>query len=50
VSALTKRYGWGFHNNAEGKVALIALESSGYKQLMCDPRTTKIRSFRSTRV
>ena len=22
VSALAKRYGWGFHNNAEGKIAL----------------------------
>jgi Family of unknown function (DUF6157) len=27
VSALTKRYGWGIHNNAEGKLALIAVES-----------------------
>jgi hypothetical protein len=27
VSALAKRYGWGIHNNAEGKVALIAVES-----------------------
>jgi len=49
VSALTKRYGWGFHNNGEGKVALIAVESSEYKQLMDNPRTTKIRAFRSTR-
>ena len=49
VSALAKRYGWGFHNNAEGKIALIAVESSGYKQLMDDPRTTKIKAFRSTR-
>ena len=49
VSALAKRNGWGFHNNAEGKIALIAIESSGYKQLMADPRTTKIRAFRSTR-
>jgi len=49
VSALAKRYGWGIHNNAEGKVALIAVESSEYKQLMDDPRTTKIKAFRSTR-
>jgi hypothetical protein len=27
VSALAKRYGWGIHNNAEGKLALIAVES-----------------------
>jgi hypothetical protein len=27
VSALAKRYGWGIHNNAEGKLALIAVDS-----------------------
>ena len=49
VSALAKRYGWGIHNSAEGKIALVAVESSEYKQLMKDPRTTKIKAFRSTR-
>jgi hypothetical protein len=49
VSALPKRYGWGIHNNAEGKVALIAVESPEYKQLLNDPRTTKIKAFRSKR-
>jgi Family of unknown function (DUF6157) len=49
VSALAIRYGWGIHNNAEGKVALIAVESPEYKQLMKDPRTTKIKAFRSKR-
>jgi hypothetical protein len=49
VSALAKRYGWGIHNNAEGKIALIAVESRVYKQLLNDPRTTKIKAFRSRR-
>ena len=49
VSALSKRYGWGIHNNAEGKVALIAVESPDYKRLMKDPHTTKVKAFRSTR-
>jgi Family of unknown function (DUF6157) len=49
VSALAKRYGWGIHNNAEGKIALIAVESPEYKQLMNDPRTIKIKAFRSKR-
>ena len=49
VSALAKRYGWGIHNNAEGKVALIAVESPEYKRLTKDPRTTKVKAFRSTR-
>ena len=48
VSALAKRYGWGIHNNAEGKVALVAVESRVYKRLMEDPRTTKVKAFRST--
>ena len=49
VSALAKRHGWGIHCNAEGMVALIAVESPDYKRLMNDPRTTKIKAFRSSR-
>ena len=47
VSALPKRYGWGIHNNAEGKTALIAVESPEYKKLVYDPRITNIKAFRS---
>src|SRR5438093_6653287 len=49
VSALAKRYGWGIHNNDEGKVALIAVESRDYKRLMKDPRNTKVNALSSTR-
>ena len=49
VSALAKRYGWGIHNNAEGRIALIAVESPEYQQLLNDPRTTKMKAFRSKR-
>ena len=49
VSALAKRYGWGIHNDAEGKVALVAVDSSQYQRLMKDPRTTKVKAFRSSR-
>jgi uncharacterized protein DUF6157 len=49
VSALAKRYGWGIHNDAEGKVALIAVESPEYKRLLKDPSTTNVKAFRSTR-
>lgn len=49
VSALPKRYGWGIHNNSDGKIALVAVESPLYKQLLNDPRITKIKAFRSTR-
>jgi Family of unknown function (DUF6157) len=49
VSALPKRYGWGIHNNAECKVALIAVESPEYEKLLNDPRITKKKAFRSQR-
>jgi hypothetical protein len=49
VSVLAKRNGWGIHNNAEGKIALIAVDSPEYKRLMKDPHTTKVKAFRSTR-
>lgn len=47
VSALPKRYGWGIHNNAEGKTALVARESPLYEKLMSDPHTIKVKAFRS---
>lgn len=50
VSALPKRYGWGIYNDAEGKTALIAVESAQYKMLINDQRITKVKAFRSTRV
>ncbi len=49
VSPLAKRYGWGIHNNVAGKIALIAVESSRYRQLLDDPHTTKVKAFRSAR-
>jgi uncharacterized protein DUF6157 len=47
VSALAKRYGWGIHNDADGKIALVAVESPEYRQLVNDPRVTKLKAFRS---
>jgi hypothetical protein len=49
VSPLAKRYGWGIHNNAEGTIALIAVESHEYQKLLNDARITKIKAFRSRR-
>jgi hypothetical protein len=49
VSPLAKRYGWGIHNNAQGKIALTAVESREYRRLVNDPSTTKIKAFRSKR-
>jgi hypothetical protein len=49
VSPLAKRYGWGIHNNAEGKIALVAVESPEYTQLLNDSHITKVKAFRSSR-
>jgi hypothetical protein len=49
VSPLAKRYGWGIHNDADGKIALVAVDSPKYQRLMTDPGTTKVKAFRSSR-
>jgi len=48
-SPLTKRYGWGVHSNAEGKVALYPVGSDEYKRLATDPSLTQLQGMRSTR-
>ncbi len=49
ASPLTKRYGWGVHSDAEGKVAMYAAESSAYQQLLKDDATAKVKAMRSKR-
>jgi hypothetical protein len=48
-SPLTKRYGWGVHNNAEGKIALVAVDSQDYKKLKSDKKLEHTRGMRSKR-
>jgi len=48
-SPLAKRYGWGIHSDADGKVGLIAMESPGYQELASDPAITHVRAMRSKR-
>ncbi len=47
ASPLTKRYGWGVHSNAEGKVALYAMESQEYQSFVNDPAIDKVRAMRT---
>jgi len=49
VSSLGKRYGWGIYNDADGRTALVAVESVEYKKLVHDPGVTKVKAFRSKR-
>ncbi|BAP31362.1 uncharacterized protein CHSO_2325 [Chryseobacterium sp. StRB126] len=48
-SPLAKRYGFGFHHNKEGKVALYPRESEEYQKLLNDPNITKTKAMRSKR-
>ena len=48
-SALGKRYGWGIHSNASGKVAIYAVESDEYKRLIDDDNLKHLQAMRSRR-
>ena len=49
-SPLTKRYGFGVHSTADGKVALYALESAQYKKFLTDKSIKHLTAMRSERV
>jgi Family of unknown function (DUF6157) len=49
ASALGKRYGWGVHNDADGKVALYAVESDEYKRFAADGNIKHLKAMRSKR-
>lgn len=49
ASPLTKRYGWGLHSNAEGKVAIYAAETDEYKKLAADTNLKQLKAMRSKR-
>jgi hypothetical protein len=46
-SPLTKRYGWGVHNNAEGKIALFGIESLHYQKLLQDKNLKIVKAMKS---
>lgn len=48
-SPLGKRYGWGLHHDAEGRVALVPRESEQYAALAADPEVAHTRAMRSKR-
>lgn len=49
TSPLAKRYGWGLHANAEGRLALVPVESGRYRELLDDPGTKVVHAMRSSR-
>ena len=49
ASPLTKRYGWGIHNNEEGKIAIYGAETKEYQKLATESSLKKITGMRSKR-
>lgn len=48
-SPLGKRYGWGVHSDADGRVALVARESDDYARLAADTAIAHTKAMRSRR-
>ncbi|MDF2931933.1 MAG: hypothetical protein K0R36_1264 [Chryseobacterium sp.] len=48
-SALAKRYGFGFHHNTAGKVAIFPIESEEYQNLVQNDSVKKVKAMRSKR-
>ena len=49
TSALTKRYGWGLHFNADGKVALYGCETEAYQNYIQQVDIAIVKAIRSKR-
>lgn len=49
ASPLCKKFGWGAHFNEEGKMAIYAVETERYRQLMADPAIEQFKAMRSVR-
>lgn len=49
TSPLAKKFGWGLHSDAQGRLALVPAESERYRDLLDDPRTKVVRAMRSAR-
>lgn len=49
ASALTKRYGWGAHYNADGKIALYGVETDEYRNFAESGHFTVLRAMRAKR-
>ncbi len=49
ASGLGKRFGWGIHADAQGRVALHAVDSKRYQALAADPKLAQTRAMRTRR-
>ncbi|RYF98588.1 MAG: hypothetical protein EOO07_37955 [Chitinophagaceae bacterium] len=49
ASALTKRYGWGVHYNADGKIAIYGVETEKYHEFLSDSNLKTYKAMRSSK-
>ena len=49
ASPLTKRYGWGIHNDENGKIAIYGMETAEYKKYAKDKNIKVLKAMRSSR-
>lgn len=49
-SPLPKKYGWGFHFDGDGKVALYGTETDEYKRLSASKGITILKAMRSKKI
>ena len=49
ASALGKTFGWGVHSDAQGRVAIFAVDSPEYRRFAADPGIKQVKAMRSKR-
>jgi Family of unknown function (DUF6157) len=49
ASPLGKRFGWGVHADAGGRLAIYAIDSKRYQALAADTKLAQVRAMRSKR-
>jgi hypothetical protein len=49
ASPLTKRYGWGIHNDSDGKIAIYASDSKEYNHFLKDPTLKIVKAMKSSK-
>jgi Family of unknown function (DUF6157) len=49
ASPLTKRYGWGIHNDKDGKIALFGVETTEYEKYSTDGTLKSVKAMKSSK-
>ena len=49
ASPLAKRYGWGIHNNEEGKIAVYGCETAEYEKFLKEKNLKVLRAMKSVK-